>query len=103
MPPGQPADGMRGEPPDLAEVVLEGGPIDPEVGQLLLEDLGRDAVEEQVDAEDDDDEIVEHAEHGHAIGDDVERKGEVPSAPPRRALREAGTRSSLSSAQTSRT
>ena len=77
---------MRGEPPDLAEIVLEGGPIDPEVGQLLLEDLGRDAVEEQVHAKDDDDEIVEHAEHGHAIGDDVERKGEVHERPAEEGL-----------------
>ena len=76
-PPDEPPDGRRGQPPDLAEIALEGGPVDPEIDQLLVEDPGRDPVEEQVDPEDDHDEVVEHAEDRHIVRDDVERQGEV--------------------------
>ena len=48
-----------------------------EVVELLLEQLGRHAVEEQVDREDDDDEVVEAAEDRDRVRDEVAPDDEV--------------------------
>ena len=53
----------------------------PELVELLVEELRRDAVEEQVDGEDHDDEVVEAADDRDVVRDDVAADDEVAERP----------------------
>ena len=69
---------------------------------LLVEQLRRDALEEQVDREDDDHEIVEPAEDRDVVRDEVAPEDEVPGRAGEQRLASGGIRSSASSSQMSR-
>ena len=49
----------------------------PELGELLVEQVVRDAIEEQLDGEDDDDEVVEPTDDRDVVGDEVTTEDEV--------------------------
>ena len=72
-----PADRARRQAPDLGDVAIERCAVDAELVELLVEQVVRDAVEEQVDGEDDDDEVVEAAEERDVVGDQVPAEDEV--------------------------
>ena len=78
---GDPADGppdrARRQAPDLGDVAIEFGAIDPELGELLVEQVVGHAVEEQFRGEDDDDEVVEPADDRHVVGDQVATEDEI--------------------------
>ena len=57
-----PPDRARRQAPDLGDVAIEFGPLDAELGELLVEQVVGHAVEEELDGEDDDDEVVEPAD-----------------------------------------
>ena len=76
--------------------------IDAQRSQLLIEDLGRDAIEEDVHREDHDHEVVQPADDRELIGDEVPPSTRYPSAPASIALRPSGVRSSRISSQTRR-
>ncbi len=52
-----PPDRARRQATHLGDIAIEFGPVDAELGQLLDEQVVGDAVEEQLDGEDDDDEV----------------------------------------------
>ena len=122
-PPDGPPDGARRQAPDLGDVAVEGRAVDGKVIELLLEELRRHAVEEQVDRENDHDEVVEATEDGQAVrheiapgmrrialrtGPGVKRRicamsrSKAARSMPSSALRSVGIRSSRTSAVTSR-
>ena len=104
---GDPADGppdrARRQAPDLGDVAVERRAVDPELVELLVEQVRRDAVEEQLDREDDDDEVVEAADDRDVVGDEVPAEDEVAGRAGRAApcARPASGRRSTS-AETSR-
>ena len=96
-----PPDRARRQAPDLGDVLVERRAVDPELVELLVEQLVGHAVEEQVDREDHDDEVVEPAEDRDVVRDEVApedqvagRAGEQRLAVGRRPLVERRARAS---------
>jgi hypothetical protein len=79
--PGDAADGppdrARRQASHLGDVAIELGALDPELGELLVEQVVRDAVEEQLRGEDDDDEVIESTDDRHIVGDEVAPEDEI--------------------------
>ena len=91
----RPRTGPGVKPPDAGDVLVEGHPVDAELVELLGEQLGRHAVEEEVDGEDHDHEVVEAAEDRDVVRDEVAAEDEVAGGAPRAApCAPAGVRSS---------
>src|SRR3970040_2555779 len=84
-PPGGATDGTRQETPDPCGVPVEGGPLDPELGELLVDHVLIDAIEKDVDRDGDHHEVVETAEHRDLVRDEIPPEDHV--AEPGRACR----------------
>ena len=87
---GDPADGPphrpRRQAPDLGDIAIEFGPVDAEVGELLVEQVVGHAIEEELGGEDDHDEVVEPADDRPVVGDQVTTEDQVARGPGKQRL-----------------
>ena len=70
-------NGARREAPDPGDVVMERPGVDAQHVQLLVQDVGRDAIEEHVHRQDHDHQVVQPADDREVIGDEVPTEHEV--------------------------
>ena len=84
--PDGPTHGAWRQASDLGDVAIERDAVDGEVIELLLEELGRDAIEEHIDRKHDDDEVVETADERDAVWDEIATEDEVARGRPEHDL-----------------
>ena len=75
--PDEPADRSGRQASDLGDVLLEGSSVDTQRDQLFGQYVGRNAVEEQVHGDDHNHEVVEAAQDGNIVGDEVPAEEQV--------------------------
>ena len=88
--PNEPPERARDEAPYLGDVGFEGPAVKPQARQVLVEDRSRDAVEEEINGEDDGHDVVDRPEDRDVGADEGAPGG--PSEPAEPARRGRGSR-----------